>query len=66
MNNLYLMHCHRNSKEHFFDDANHTPANALIEETMKVWGSSSDDEDLNDEARWAKTLVKFYEPLKGR
>jgi hypothetical protein len=49
--------------EHFLNDDNRTPANALIEETMKVWGCTPDDEDLSDEARWAKTLVKFYKPL---
>jgi hypothetical protein len=53
--------------EHFFNDAARTPANALIEETMKVWGfTPGNDKDLSDEARWAKTLVKFYEPRKGR
>jgi hypothetical protein len=54
------------SAEHFFNDAAHTPANALIEETMKVWGFTPSDEDLSDEERWLKTLVKFYKSSKGR
>jgi hypothetical protein len=52
--------------EHFFNDAERTPANALIEETMKIWGCTPNDEDLSDEARWAKTLVKFNDRKKGR
>jgi hypothetical protein len=54
------------SAEHFFNDAARAPANALIEETMKVWGCTPSDEDLSDEERWLKTLVKFYKPSKGR
>lgn len=53
------------AQEYFFDDG-HTSANALIEETMKVWGFTPGDQDLGDGKRWAKTLVKFYAPLKAR
>ena len=47
------------TKKYYFDDNDRTFANPLVEETLRIWGFVPTDDDLDDEFRWTKTLVKI-------